>query len=700
LETIEVRAEKPLIQKDLAQTAFSVGEMKLEKLPISSFRDVMILQPGTTLEGNVRGGKTDEVLFLVDGLPVQDVVAGGLGTSLPKSAITGLTINTGGFEAEYGNAMSGVVNVVTKGGRNEHSFLARYEGDSWIPDRWNKEQDRANEAEITAGGPIFRDKLYYFSANNIIATDTRWWQDFDHFFLSPVSQEFTGLAKLEYVFSPAIRLTTQGIYSIREWHDYEFSWRFNLGGLPPRARYSYRAAAILSHTLSKSSFYTLTGSIYYLRNRIGEGSKSSLQVESYQYDFFLRYIVNGQRNWWADSKQTVYTAKGDFTQILASTHLVKIGAELNQYDILSDLVKYEPQTTYFGKPILSAPLLNYSNRYSYQPRSGSVYLQDKIELIRDGSIVTIGARWDFLDPTAERPIVEYVPISANEYQQVLKGKQKARFKQQISPRISAAIPAGPSTFFFMNFGHYFQFPLFDYLYSGINPSQLRGGTRSILTGNPDLEPERVVAWELGFKYGINPNLVASFTYFKKSFKNQIDSKTLVPFDSKSAGDYGFASYVNNAEANASGFELVLSRERDEKLTGTLSYSLMTTEGVSQDASQGLEYAQWGFPTPSMAFPLSWDQRHTIKADGEFKMSGDVLLNVVFLYNSARPYTYFPTRDGFTPIDSAITFIPNNKRMGDVIIVNAKISKSLVLGDQGQYRVSVYADMRNLLNKKN
>ena len=209
-----------------------------------------------------------------------------------------------------------------------------------------------------------------------------------------------------------------------------------------------------------------------------------------------------------------------------------------------------------------------------------------------------------------------------------------------------------------------------------------------------------MAWELGFKYGINPNLVASFTYFKKSFKNQIDSKTLVPFDSKSAGDYGFASYVNNAEANASGFEVVLSREHDEKLTGTLSYSLMTTEGISEAAGQGIEYAQWGFPVPAVAFPLSWDQRHTVKADGEFKLGGDVLLNLVVLFNSARPYTYFPTRDGFTPIDSAISFVPNNRRMENVVIVNAKISKTMVFGDQGQYRLSLYADGRNILNKKN
>ena len=106
LEAVEVRAHRPLIQKDLAATAFSIGDIKLEQLPVSTLQDVLGLQPGTTMEGNVRGGKTYEVGYLVDGLPVQDVLGGGLAAHVPKSSIAGMTIYTGGFDAEYGNAMS------------------------------------------------------------------------------------------------------------------------------------------------------------------------------------------------------------------------------------------------------------------------------------------------------------------------------------------------------------------------------------------------------------------------------------------------------------------------------------------------------------------------------------------------------------------------------------------------------------------
>ncbi|MEX0601723.1 MAG: TonB-dependent receptor, partial [Bacteroidota bacterium] len=507
-------------------------------------------------------------------------------------------------------------------------------------------------------------------------------------------------SKVENVLSPGMRLSGQGIYSLRDWRDYEFSWRFNLAGLPSRTRHAYRLAATLSHTLSNDSYYTLSLSGYYLRSKIGEGSKSDLDLQPYEYDFFLRYIVDGKRNWWAESHQVVYTAKGDFTRQFAKMHLVKAGAEINLYKITSDLVKYEPQVTYFGKPVLDAPLLNYSNRYTYRPRSGSIFIQDKVELVRDGSNFSLGLRWDFLDPTAERPIVEYIPVTGNEYQQVVTGTARARMKHQLSPRLSFAAPVGPLSFFFINFGHYFQFPLFDYLYSGLSPSQLRGGARNVLAGNPDLDPERTIAWETGFKHGVSANVVVSLTYFRKKFLNQIDTKTLVPFDSKSAGDYGFSNYVNNAEASASGIEVVLSREADERLSGSLSYGYMVTDGLSEAVDQGVNFAQWGFPVVATAFPLSWDQRHTIKADADFRLPGDVRANLLVLYNSPRPYTYYPTRDGFTPIDTGRAFIPNNRRMENVLIVNLKLSRQFTVEELGRTRAVVFADIRNLLNEKN
>lgn len=700
LDAVEVRAERPLIQKDLPATAYSIGEIKLERLPVTAFQEVLGLQPGTTIEGNVRGGKVNEVLYLVDGLPIQDVVSGGLGASLPKSSIVGMTIHTGGFEPQYGNVMSGVVNVVTKTASERHQFGLRVESDRILPTSLNEETDQAVEAELHAAGPIAEHELSYFTANMFSFSNTRWWQDFDKFDVQPIVRDYSGIGKIEYHLTPEFRLSLQGIYSLQRRRDYEFSWRFNLTGLPARERDSYRISVLASHTLSPSAFYTVSLSRYFQQTQIGDPISPSQPLQAYEYDFFLRYIVGGRRYWFADTRQIIYTLKGDLTAQLDRSHTFKVGAELNLHDIRSELVKFEPQTTYFGKPLPNAPFLNYSNSYGYRPRTGSVYVQDKVEFMRDGSNVSFGVRWDFLDPTASRPIVEFIPVRPNEYQQQVKGFAPARFKHQFSPRVALAAPVGLHWFLFMNFGHYFQYPLFEYLYSGINPAQIRSGTRSVLAGNPDLEPERTIAWEIGFKHGIGNTLVASATYFRKSVKNQIDSKTLIPFDSKAAGDYGFASYVNNAQADIHGVEFVISKERGERFTGSLSYSYMVTEGVSENVNQTINLAQWGFPVIARPYPLSWDQRHTIKGDIAFSTFWDIQVNGIVLFNSARPYTFYPTRDGYTPADSTKAFLPNNRRMESNLFVNVKITKEIELGESGRQRLIVFADARNVFDMQN
>ena len=699
LGEIEVLAERPLIEKDVTSTSFSIGSTQLERLSVRDVQELVTVFPSVTAEGNVRGGKTSEVVYLVDGLPLQDVVGGGMGSSLPKSSITEFSIQSGGFEAEYGNALSGVINIITKRGGDRFSSVMRFERDNWVGNGANKQHNNLTEMELTLSGPVAKERLYYFMANTIQFNDTRWWQDFDDFFNSPITRDFNGFGKLDWNVSSKVRLTAQSVYSLRWWRDYEFSWRFNLDGLPKRSRSSYRTTASISHTVSDIVHYSLNLSHYYLRSRIGEEDKNALDLTPYEYDFFLEYIVDGNKAWWSETQQKIYTAKGDLNIQPNPRNVLKFGFEVNQYDIFSDVVKYEPQRTYYGKILTDEPLLNFSSTYHYYPRTGSLYLQDKLEVEKDGAVVNLGFRWDFLDPRSERPVVEYVTpdSSSGQYQSQVTRFVQATLKHQLSPRVGLSFPLMWNMLLVMNYGHYFQFPLFDYLYSGVNPQQLRSGV-SVLVGNPDLKPERTHAWEIGVKYGLDEKTLLGVTYFKKEFIDQIDSKTFLPSKARVAGDYGFAEYVNNAFANAEGLELLLSRHRDEKFSGSISYSLMRTEGVSEYVNQGINLSQWGFPVLNQPYPLSWDQLHTIKILFDVLLPMDIQTNIMWTYNSGRPYTYFPTRDGFTAEDTTRAFIPNNARLPSSNLVSVKFSRRFSLG--GLSTFSVYGDVRNLLNAKN
>ncbi len=698
LHEIEVTAERPMIEKDVTSTTFSLSSAQVDRLPVRNVQELLSLFPSVTAEGNVRGGKSSEVVYLVDGLPLQDVVSGGAGGSLPKSSITEFSIQSGGFEAEYGNALSGVVNIVTRRGSDNSSAVLRLEKDNWLAGNWNTQHNRSTELEVTVGGPVIRERLHFFNATTFNFNDTRWWQDFNKFVGSPVSKEVAGMAKLDLTASPKVRITAQSVYSLKAFRDYEFSWRFNLNGLPERSRNSFRTTATLSHTLSDMFHYTVNLSHYLLQSKIGD-QKEDIPLIPYEYDFFLEYVVKGSRAYWASTKQNIYTVKSDLDIQPNQHNVLKFGFEVNQYDIISDVVKYEPQRTYFGKILPDEPMLNYSSLYHYYPRTGSAYLQDKLEVDKDGAVVNLGFRWDFMDPRSERPVVEYVtPDSAQgQYQSQVTKFVKASLKQQVSPRMGLSFPLAWNVLLTMSYGHYFQFPLFDYLYSGINPQQLRSGV-SVLVGNPDLKPERTHAWELGMKYGLDERHLVSVTYFKKEFIDQIDSKTFLPSKARIAGDYGFAEYVNNAFANAEGLEIVFTRRHDEKFSGSISYSLMRTEGVSDYVNQGINLQQWGFPVLNQPYPLSWDQLHSVKAVIDTKLPFDFTGNVVWTFNTGRPYTFFPTRDGYTAGDTTLAFIPNNARLPAGSTINIKFSRKINVGNFNS--LMFYGDIRNLLNAGN
>ncbi len=694
LSTVEIVSTPPPILKDVTGTLHTVSSKEIELLPVSTFTDVVALQPGVTSDLHMRGGKTTEVLYLVDGLPIQDLINGGAGSDLPRSSIVSLNVQTGGFEAEYGNALSGIVNIVTNGGSNTPNFSVRAEKDDVFG---GEEVDHTTEAEVSGGGPFIRDKLFYFGSATFTRSDTRFWQDLSRFFPSPIVPQFTGFAKINYLYSPELKLSAQLLASTKSYHDYEYSWRFNLNGLPQRSQNAYRGALIATHTISPSFFYTVSLSQYHQQSHIGQTQESFPDTSLYQYDFFLQYVLSGSRIQWADNKQTINTMKGDATLELSQHHLLKWGGELNLYSIYSNLVRFEPRKNIWGKPFLDKPLLNYSSDYSYHPYSGSAYLQDKIELSKEGMLFNIGVRMDFLNPRAQRPEAEWVPISEDEYQTNITKYVSASAKYLFSPRVGFSAPFAERGFVFINYGQYVQFPLFDYLYSGLNNVSLQKGV-GVLVGNPDLQPEKTKAWEISVKYAFKNDLVFSTTYFDKTTYNQIDVKTFVPSIARIAGDYGFAEFVNNPYARATGVEFLLSRETHDFLTGSISYTLMSAEGLSQDARQGLDYYQWGFEPPPKLFPLSWDQRHTIKVIANFRLPWETELSALWTYNTGRPYTFYPTYDGFTPLDSTMKFVPNNARLSDVNDLDIKAAKHFQYSQD--LRITLFVDVRNLFNHRN
>ncbi|MEM1094968.1 MAG: TonB-dependent receptor [Bacteroidota bacterium] len=121
-EEIVVTAEVPVVRKDLTSSEARVTAETIEKLPVTELGQLLEVQAGITTRGgaiHVRGGRSSEVVYMVDGVPVSDSYDGSAAVQLENDGIQELQVISGTFNAEYGNAMSGVINIVSKEGRSD-----------------------------------------------------------------------------------------------------------------------------------------------------------------------------------------------------------------------------------------------------------------------------------------------------------------------------------------------------------------------------------------------------------------------------------------------------------------------------------------------------------------------------------------------------------------------------------------------------
>lgn len=172
-EEVVVVAEKPMVRKDLTSSESRVQASEIERMPVETMDDILNLQAGITRgdDGNIhiRGGRSSEVLYIVNGVSVTDDYSRDQGVIIDNESIKELQVVSGTFNAEYGNAMSGIVNVVTKTGGNKFKWHL----DSWVGDYisnrsnifWNIDNINMlanNNSQASISGPIINNKLTYF----------------------------------------------------------------------------------------------------------------------------------------------------------------------------------------------------------------------------------------------------------------------------------------------------------------------------------------------------------------------------------------------------------------------------------------------------------------------------------------------------------------------------------------------------------
>jgi outer membrane receptor for ferrienterochelin and colicin len=140
MNSVTVTAEREKIRKDLTASAAVVDADAIGMMPVTSINDVLDLQAGMVRDAggglHIRGGRSSEIAYLIDGVPINDPMSRTSGLTVDNQAVEELQAITGTFNAEYGQALSGVINVVTRRGSEKWQGSVRaYSGDYYSTDR-------------------------------------------------------------------------------------------------------------------------------------------------------------------------------------------------------------------------------------------------------------------------------------------------------------------------------------------------------------------------------------------------------------------------------------------------------------------------------------------------------------------------------------------------------------------------------------
>ncbi|HMN48929.1 MAG TPA: TonB-dependent receptor [Ignavibacteriaceae bacterium] len=127
-EEVVVVATQPIVKQDVSASVVNLNIKEIENLPVANVSSVIGLQAG--VQGlTIRGGASDQTAFVVNGITLRDARNNTPYTGISLTSVGDMQIQTGGFNAEYGDIRSGLINVVTKeGSKSNYSFaiISRY----------------------------------------------------------------------------------------------------------------------------------------------------------------------------------------------------------------------------------------------------------------------------------------------------------------------------------------------------------------------------------------------------------------------------------------------------------------------------------------------------------------------------------------------------------------------------------------------
>ena len=668
-DEVVITAETPLVQRDVTSSISVMTRDEIEELPVADFTELLSLQAGVVGSGSnlhIRGGRSNEVAYLVDGMYVRDPLLGGLATEINNDAIQEMSLLSGTFNAEYGNALSGVVNIVTREGSDEFSGKLEVRTSEFGISRYTNRHELRINGNIS--GPLIADGLKFFISGE---------QDKSGSYLPfgyNIDRTFFG--KLSYAGLSGMKFTTSNRGNRGERLPYSHAWKY----IPDQYRRvrtdSYQSTLTFTHTIQNNLFYDLRVSYF------NQGYYSGINKDTSQYlstadRVYLPDKGTGYEFFaladpidFTDSRTVTLDAKGDLVWQLGEINEVKFGLQFKKHWLRLYNV-YDPKRTF-----------PYINNYKTKPFEVAGYVQDKIEL--PYLVINLGLRFDYMNANVK---FRNNPLDNDSYVTV-----KPRY--QFSPRIGIAHPISDRTKLHFAYGHFFQNPDYQYLFEN---NQYDLDVREPLFGQPSLDAERTITYEVGITHQFTDRIAMSLTAYYKDVTGMIGTQYYFPFVE---GRYtGYTLFVNEDYANIKGFEINVDARTDKYFSGGLTYTFSVAKGSASSETE--QYP--GTQESTLLYYLDFDKTHVLNASASFyipddegpelfgsKVFDNMDLSLVVRASSGYPYTPSGRDIGFV--------IKNSLRMPATYTIDLEIGKEFEIA--GGFKARVFAEVLNLTDHRN
>ena len=754
-EVVTVEVSRVAQKKDQTGTIKNISGDEINALPVESVGSVINMQAGV-VNGHFRGGRNTEVTYMIDGVQVDETFGGNsAAVEIQPEAVQDLEIITGTFNAEYGRAMSGVVNVVTRDGGAKLegfastglSFFQTPNTDIFIG--LSPELNRSQDLKFSLGGPLLGDKITFFT--NIRVQDNRGHLngyrmfsviDTSNFYSDDPSdwassksgdssyvpmntgENLSALFKLSFNLLDGIRFSLLHSKSDDSWFGYDHGFKYNPDGRAGSYKETNYTSFQLNHMINPKLFYELK--VSYLDNYTGnylfkdpfdhiiadtagmyqDGNVHEIgdTVYSYIHDKYLEnygsgFFTGGQQKNHSMLTMLDKTIKFDLNWQANHNHNIKLGLLGISHDV--DQQWHAIRNKYDGEanladvyePEIFGDTTVYADLYKVAPQEGAAYLQDKMEF--DNMVVNVGLRYDVFDPASVYPSNRRNPSN----QLLYKDTSGVLIDSLMStyPNADNIDQVSPRIGFAYQLGNQAVLHFSYGHFFQMPPLYAMYQNHSYLIPPNDhgttMGNVRLEPEKtITYEIGLWQELTRGLSLDVALFYRDIyNLLSAQVFSTYNQIEYGL--YSNKDYGNARGLEVKLDMGLGA-VKGLVNYTLQYTRGNADSPTQTFTRDGANMDPVNRFIPMSWDQRHTLNGTVMY-FGKNYGATVTAYYNSGSPYTFSPQSES---VLSRINLYPNNAYKPSTTSIDATLYYNFKL--KGRYHGKVDLTIYNLLDRLN